>query len=234
MTTRASASRIAETSCIENHRTLRALSRTTRRVLGEIVTMVAPARAAFVVQKAEAKAQKIRKKNRSKHRSGSRVSRAVVVDDDDDWSTPSAGWDWAWDTEETAHEAALFHTPRPLVRRVVRKPMRPRPGGKPRTAVHRPSKKQVDLDALVRLAQTACTKRGDSCLWHGPLRSVVEGIFNRLRGSAEGKLKASQTKTFWCSCDVASPPALEVFGTAAGSLERWRKAVDMKTVARKS
>ena len=58
---------------------------------------------------------------------------------------------------------------------------------------------------------------------------MVEGIFNRLRGSAEGKLRASQTKAFWCSCDGASPSALEVFGTAAGSLERWRKAVGTNT-----
>ena len=58
MTTGASAARIAEASSIENLRTLRAQSHTKRRVLGEMVAMPAPSRAAIEVQKAEAKAHR--------------------------------------------------------------------------------------------------------------------------------------------------------------------------------
>jgi hypothetical protein len=44
-----------------------------------------------------------------------------------------------------------------------------------------------------------------ACVWHSRRRSVVESLYNRLRGTSMGRLGDTHKAAWWCSCGGAQP-----------------------------
>jgi hypothetical protein len=74
-----------------------------------------------------------------------------------------------------------------------------------------------DLQAVCAVARPSSAVAA-ACVWHSR-RSVVESLYNRLRGTSMGRLGDTHKAAWWCSCGGAQPAffATVVCADAAGS-----------------